>query len=223
MTRIKICGITKIEDAVTAASKGTDYIGMVFADSKRRVSPKTAGEISTVVQNDYPLVQMVGVFVNTSAACINRIVKLCRLDHVQLSGNETWDFCRGIETSVIKVIHVNRDTPACGIEGEIEKGLRLMKGTDFKILLDNFVVDQFGGSGKIFDWNVIKDIVRRYPLIVAGGLNPGNVTELISKFDPWGVDVSSGVEKHGIKDQGLIASFIEVVRKNRREAHHADL
>lgn len=211
MTRVKICGISRAEDALAAAGAGADLIGLVFAPSKRQVDAGRASEIVKAVKGLERPPQTVGVFVNMPAIEVNRTAEGCELDRVQLSGDEPWDYIRDIAMPVIKAVRVKAGQSGRDILAELERGERYMDG-DFICLLDCAVAGSYGGSGQAFDWAVAREAAERYPIIVAGGLSPDNVGEAIRLAAPWGVDVSSGVESHGRKDIGKIQAFIDAVR-----------
>ncbi|UCH43558.1 MAG: phosphoribosylanthranilate isomerase, partial [Dehalococcoidales bacterium] len=208
VTRVKICGLLEVEHAVLAAEYGADLLGMVFAPSRRQVSPGKALQIVKAVQELKGCPELVGVFVNLEAEEVNRIADLCQLDRVQLSGDESWQYCRNIERPFIKVIHITAEAEADKLLADIEMGYRLFKESDFICLLDTGVVNAYGGTGQAFDWRLASEVAARFPVIVAGGLTPDNVGQLVSEVQPWGVDVSSGVESEGRKDHGKIIDFI---------------
>jgi len=201
--RCKICGITRIEDALAAVQAGADALGLVFyAKSPRAVSLEQAKAIRAVLP---PFVTLTGLFVNESREQIAHTLKEVPLDLLQFHGDETPEDCAGFDRPWIKALRVGafddiksqaaRYPHACGI------------------LLDSQVAGQYGGTGTVFDWSLIpKDLSP--PLILAGGLNPQNVAEAIARVRPFAVDVSGGVEAaKGIKDAGKLRSFIHQVRK----------
>lgn len=211
MTRIKICGVSDIESAIAVSQAGTDYLGMVFAPSRRQVTPEKALTIVEAVQQLDAHPQVVGVFVNKPAAEVNQIANYCQLDWVQLSGNESWDYCKEIEMPLIKVFHIAPDTNQAEVTADIRKGYSVIPPEQLICLLDSTGNGTYGGTGTIFNWQVAKEVSEKFSVMIAGGLTPDNVGQLIKLTNPWGVDVSSGVETNGKKDISKIKSFIEIV------------
>ena len=211
MIRIKICGITEAAHALAAAEAGADFIGLVFAPSKRQVTLERAREIVLAAKDSGKPPLTVGVFVNTAAPEVNRTADYCGLDWVQLSGDEPWEDLRDIERPVIKAIRVGQKGRTEEITANLKAGYELL-GKDFICLLDTHVEGSYGGSGQTFDWGLVRDVSERFPVVIAGGLSAENVGQAIKMLRPWGVDVSSGVESKGVKDVAKIKAFIEAVR-----------
>ncbi|MGH8671451.1 MAG: phosphoribosylanthranilate isomerase [Burkholderiales bacterium] len=201
-TRVKICGITRVEDALCAASHGADAIGLVFyAKSPRHVSTERA---QAIVRALPPFVSVVGLFVNAAAEQVSQVLAQIRIDLLQFHGNEQPDYCRSFGHGYLKAARVRpgMDLLQYAIGYQDASGL----------LLDTFVEGAHGGTGQVFDWSLIPEQLA-LPIVVSGGLNAANVGRVIAQINPWGVDVSSGVESSpGIKDAGKIASFIKSVR-----------
>jgi phosphoribosylanthranilate isomerase len=203
MTRIKICGITNVDDALAAVEYGADAIGLVFASSPRRVDADTARRITEALP---PFVARIGVFAD-EARSIVQVAGMCGLDAIQLHGNQSDEFAKGLMPyrRVIRVIRV-------------KDGFSMTTVTDYPsadgYLLDSFVDHALGGTGKAFDWtlaSLVKDFAK--PIILAGGLNPDNVAEAIQTVRPYAIDVSSGVESEpGKKDHYKLKELIHNVR-----------
>jgi phosphoribosylanthranilate isomerase len=203
MTRIKICGITRVEDALAAARSGADALGLVFYEkSPRHVSVAQAAQLAAVVP---PFVSLVGLFVNASAETVRTVLQAVPLDVLQFHGEEEPDFCAQFGRPYLKAIRVKAgvDLVQCAARYSRAQGL----------LLDAYVEGTHGGTGEAFDWALIpRDLPL--PVILSGGLHAGNVAAGIQQVRPWAVDVSSGVEAgKGIKDAAKIAAFINEVNK----------
>jgi len=201
-TRIKICGITTPEDARAAVSCGADAIGLVFyAKSPRAVSPERAAEIAVAVP---PFVSVVALFVDEPAEEIKRILSQVPIDLLQFHGDEAPGFCQQFDRPWIKALRVK---PGVDIRAacEVYRGAR-------GLLLDSWQEGVPGGTGKVFDWQLVAQALP-LPLVLAGGLNAANVAAAITELRPAAVDVSGGVESApGQKDTGKIRQFIEAVR-----------
>jgi len=212
MTRVKICGIRDKIHALAAVEVGADFIGLVFAPSQRQVSPARACEIASAVKKSSNTTKVVGVFVNAPSSQVNELADFCALDWVQLSGDESWEYCREVVRPVIKAIRIDQQSPE-KLYAELSAGSKLLPTQGFITLLDSRVEGKYGGTGESFNWNLAQRVTKRFPVIIAGGLDPKNVARLIERVAPWGVDVSSGVETGGVKDTAKIKAFIEAVRK----------
>jgi phosphoribosylanthranilate isomerase len=213
MTWIKICGISDIESAVAACEADADYLGMVFVPGRRQVTPEKALQIVTAVRQLDPRPQIVGVFVKKPAVEVNQITDYCKLDWAQLSGDESWDYCKQLKSPVIKAFHIPVDARQAEISTEIWKGYSVIPPHQLICLLDSTVGGAYGGTGKPFHWQIAKSVAEKFSVMIAGGLTPDNVGELIKSARPWGVDVSTGIETNGKKDIIKIKAFIDTVRK----------
>lgn len=201
----------EVEHAVKAGKAGADFIGMVFAESRRRVTPDKAAQLVAAVHDINPRPEAVGVFRNTPAAEVNGIARECKLDRVQLSGQESTEYCRDITFPIIKVVHVSPDANTDLILAQVQRWYEVMKEQNFLCLLDTVVDGKYGGTGLTFDWQIAKAVAAKFPVMVAGGLTPENVAEMVREVKPWGVDVASGVETNGRKDSMKIEVFIRTV------------
>ena len=204
MTRIKICGITNLDDGLEAIAAGVDALGFVFVpNTPRYITPSLA---KLVIKQLPPFITNVGLFVDSEIDEIEDIVNHCKLDAVQLHGNESPEMCSQIslQTKVIKSFHVKKELQV--LRNEIE---------NYRVdayLLDTFIKGKAGGTGQTFDWRIAEGLSQR--IILAGGLTPDNIGTAIAQLQPYGVDVSSGVEKSpGKKDTNKIYSFVRQVRK----------
>jgi phosphoribosylanthranilate isomerase len=200
-TRVKICGITRIEDALVAAQAGADAIGLVFAQASPRCVP--VEEAAAICRALPPFVSVVGLFVDADAVQVKQALGRVPLDLLQFHGSETPQFCRQFNRPYIKAIAMRE-----GIDVHAEdRAFADAAG----LLLDAHVAGVAGGSGKSFDWSRVPHGLAR-PIVLAGGLTPENVADAIRQVRPYAVDVSSGVEQaRGVKDARKIAAFIEAV------------
>ncbi|MBI2948988.1 MAG: phosphoribosylanthranilate isomerase [Verrucomicrobia bacterium] len=206
MPKVKICGITNLSDALAAVDAGADALGFMFyAESPRVVSETAAAEI---IRELPPFVAKVGVFVNAPSERVTRLLDVCGLDTLQFHGDEPPEFCRQFRTKIIKAFRV-RD----------EKSLRAMAAYESEAwLLDAFVPGKLGGTGARFNWELARQATALSPrVILAGGLTPANVSDAIRQVQPYGVDVSSGVEAApGKKDPIKVRDFIAAVKAATR-------
>ncbi|HUW50791.1 MAG TPA: phosphoribosylanthranilate isomerase [Sulfuricella sp.] len=202
MTRVKICGITRSEDALACAHAGADAIGLVFyPPSPRYVSVAQAAVVARALP---PFVTTVGLFVNPAAAEVEAVLRDLRLDALQFHGDESPEFCAGFGVPYLKAVRVK-----AGVD-LVQYALRYRDAQG--LLLDAYIEGTPGGTGQAFDWGLIPAELP-LPMILSGGLEPGNVAEAIKRVRPWAVDVSSGVEAaKGLKDAAKIAAFMEGVR-----------
>ncbi len=202
-TRIKICGITRTEDALTATRLGADAIGLVFyPPSPRSVSPEQAQRI---VKSLPPFVTVVGLFVNEDRAVIEQILNQVPLDLLQFHGDESAEDCSGFGRPWIKAIRMRQVTDLLSLEQQYADASGL--------LLDTYQAGVPGGTGKTFDWDLVPESLAGR-VILAGGLNSENVTRAVASLHPYAVDVSGGVEAaKGIKDAAKIEAFITGVMR----------
>ena len=203
--KVKICGMTNLKDVKVAVDGGADAVGFIFyKKSPRSVTMQTVREIVLELP---PFVDSVGVFVDETAEQINKIADRCNLDRVQLHGDESPAFCKKIRRRVIKAIRVK----------DIQSLKKLSDYPVSSFLLDTFSEDQYGGTGKVFDWNLAYPAKKYGPIILAGGLTPINVHQAIQRIQPYGVDVCSGVESQpGIKDHKKMKAFLKNVKAERK-------
>jgi phosphoribosylanthranilate isomerase len=222
MTLVKICGITDPGVCLAALGAGADFIGLVFAPSRRKVKPEVARALSRLVHYSKPGVEVVGIFANQTVTEVNQAARDYDLDRVQLSGDESWEFCSRVSLPVIKAVRISADTRPDYVLGAIQQGFeRLENG--LVVLLDSAVPGVFGGSGRMFAWETAREVLGRERIMVAGGLGPDNIGSLVREFDPWGVDVSSGVETNGAKDIQKISDFVlyaKSISRRKPDAGH---
>ena len=200
-TRVKICGITRVEDGLAAARLGADAVGLVFyAKSPRVVNVVQAQALVRVMP---PFVSVVGLFVDADPLEIRRVLEAVPLDMLQFHGNESAEACRGYGRPYIKVVHMEKGTDVLNLARPY--------GDAAGILVDTYVAGVPGGTGRSFEWSSLPTDLP-CPMILAGGLTPENVAAAVSRVRPWAVDVSGGVEAApGIKDAAKIAAFIRGV------------
>ncbi|HEY7123560.1 MAG TPA: bifunctional indole-3-glycerol-phosphate synthase TrpC/phosphoribosylanthranilate isomerase TrpF [Ktedonobacterales bacterium] len=211
--RVKICGVRTPEQALAAAEAGADYIGLIFyPPSSRLVTPEQAAEITQTLRNrrnsGKHAPKTVGVFVNEPSEKINALAQACSLDLAQLSGDESPEICRAIAIPVIKAVRPR-------ILDDLEHLAAYRPGVQ-AFLLDTPVSGMWGGTGAVGDWSLACELARRHPILLAGGLTPENVGAAIEAVQPWGVDVSSGVETNGSKDTAKIQAFLAAARSTER-------
>jgi phosphoribosylanthranilate isomerase len=203
-TRIKICGITRPEDAMAAAHGGADAIGLVFDPKSPRCL--TVAEAAAILGVVPPFVTAVGLFRDPDRAMVDKILQALPIDLIQFHGEEKAAFCASFGRPYIKAIPMGSvalaELPVLVASHAAARG----------VLLDGNRRGEGGGQGQRFAWERLPAVGK--PVVVAGGLEPRNVSEVIAVMAPWGVDVASGVEsKPGVKDHDLIRSFIDQVRR----------
>ena len=210
MTIVKICGIKTLSEALAALEAGADYLGFnFFPQSVRFIEPHEFSGIASIIKKENPSIKLVGVFVNSSADEIRSLLNTGLLDLVQLHGDELPEFCASIGYQAFKAY---RGFPEMDAKAYIRNEAPAF-------LMDASVKGAYGGTGLTADWSAAARLAKKYPLLLAGGLNPENVAEAVRQVNPWGVDVASGVESSpGIKDAGRIRSFIQAVHSIEGQA-----
>lgn len=213
---VKICGVREPEHARIAVEAGADLIGIVFAESHRRVGVDEARRIVAAVrESDHRRrVKVAGLFVNEPVDHMNRVAETVGLDLIQLSGDESPDLLGSLNRPAIGSVRAsneNREKAGARFEAWFS-----LPQKPWAIIVDTHVPGIYGGTGRIGDWDLARSLARRYPLILAGGLNPENVTEAIETVHPFAVDVSSGVETDRRKDADKIRAFLAAARSARR-------
>lgn len=208
MIQIKLCGMTRPEDARAAEAAGADAVGFIFAPSPRQVSAAQARLISKELG---PFIARVGVFVNASRDEIEAVLEQVDLDVLQLHGSETPEQIEALRPLGLRMIKSIRVRDA-------ESLSRLDEYPVDTFLLDSYVPGVPGGTGHTFDWSLATEIARNHRIILAGGLTPDNVAEAIKIVQPFGVDTSSGIERApGIKDHEKMEQFIARARSSYHE------
>jgi len=198
--KVKVCGITNLEDALLSVKYGADALGFVFAESPRKVSPEVARDIILELP---PFVLKVGVFVNSSLDEVREIRSFCGLDLVQLHGDEEPTYCSSLAPGVIKAFRVKDESVLSILPQYRAKAY----------LLDAYDESRRGGTGKAFNWEIARRAKGLGWIILSGGLTPNNVSEAILRAAPYAVDVSSGVESYpGKKDPLKISLFLHRVK-----------
>jgi phosphoribosylanthranilate isomerase len=211
MIRVKICGITRLEDALSAIEAGADLLGFNFhPPSPRSILPQQCAGITRRLRQEFPQVTLVGVFVNLPIARVNAILDECALHLAQLHGDEPPEMLAQLAGRAFKAfrgIPENLDTLS---------GYTISRaGEAPALLVDAVAPGLYGGSGVIADWGATARLAARLPLLLAGGLKPENVAEALRQVHPWGVDSASGVESApGLKSPARLRAFIRIVREN---------
>ena len=202
---IKICGLRETEHAQAAAEAGADLLGFVFAPTRRYIAPGVVAAIAGKLPRAIPLV---GLFVDERPDFVRSTVEACSLAYAQLCGSESIEYCRALGVPFVRSFRVRgRD-----VVDEVERYAAFSAWCH----LDAYVPSAYGGTGTSFDWTVARLVTTRHRAMVAGGLTPGNVGDAIRIAQPWGVDVSSGVETGGRKDVDKIVAFVSAARRAAR-------
>jgi phosphoribosylanthranilate isomerase len=211
VTYVKICGITNLQDALVAADAGADLLGFVFArQSPRCIEPERAEEIVAAIRTRGVATHFVGVFVNESLERVRAILDTAQLDLAQLHGNETAHMVRALSPRAFKALRLRDEAEA---QTQLAEYRASVNGAVPAFIVDAFDANRFGGTGRHADWNIASSIAREFPILLAGGLDAANVAEAIRVVQPWGADVSSGIERApGSKDHAQVQQFIRAAR-----------
>ncbi|WP_110955917.1 phosphoribosylanthranilate isomerase [Anaerosinus massiliensis] len=201
---VKICGVQSSEIAQAVAEGGADFMGFIFAPSRRAILPEKASVISKTITG----VKKVGVFVNAPSDEVNSIAELCDLDYVQLHGDESPLYCKSIKRPIIKAFRYQQSFSADEVNRyDVEM-----------VLIDSYQPNQMGGTGKVFQWSEAKAELQkiRCPVLAAGGLTIGNVKQAMEILQPDGIDISGGVEENGEKSVKKIREFLTYINEIKR-------
>ena len=203
--RIKFCGIRHECDIDYINEFSPDYIGFIFAPSKRMITPRDAGLLN---QRRKKSISSVGVFVNTSVKDVLTAVSISGMDIIQLHGDEDeqyiWELRKHTDREIWKAVRIKK-------QDDIIKAQKL--GAD-KLLLDSFSETAYGGTGVCADWSIIKNTDINVPFFVAGGINESNILSAINELHPYGIDISGGIESNGTKDREKIKNIIKLLERN---------
>ncbi len=218
MTKIKICGITNLNDALAAIEAGADLLGFNFyPPSPRYLTPQTCAQITSVLRRGFPHIVLVGVFVNATIAEIRATLETCSLELAQLHGDETPEMLEALQGRAFKAIRLSASTSVPESVLPFQKSAP-RSASHPALLVDAAVKGIYGGSGVVADWSAAEKLARQVPLLLAGGLTPENVGAAVRQVQPWGVDVASGVEASpGAKDSAKMKRFVEEVLKTSRK------
>ncbi|WP_224982466.1 phosphoribosylanthranilate isomerase [Geomonas agri] len=201
MTKVKICGITSVDDALMAVDAGADALGFVFFDKSPRFIGADAAQ--KIIAKLPPFIQVVGLFVNADIDVVNSTADCCGLDIVQLHGEESPEYCRLVNRRVMKAFRVRGP----------ESLTPLAEYQVSAYLLDAYSPHAYGGTGEVFDWDCAIAAKEHGRIVLAGGLTPDNIAEAVLRVRPYGVDVSSGVEASpGKKDPDKMRRFIQLAK-----------
>ena len=211
MTKIKICGIKTLTDALSAIEAGADYLGFNFyPKSVRFIEKEMCAEITSVLKREHPQIKLVGVFVNLPVEEVKAILETCHLDLAQLHGDETPEILESFNGKAFKAIRLS----STSIDESVFPFLKSVpESASPAFLIDAAVKGVYGGSGVTADWSAAAELAKKYSLLLAGGLTPENVADAVRQVKPWGVDVASGVESTaGVKDASKMKAFVQAVR-----------
>jgi len=221
VVRVKICGTRDLAGALAAARAGADYVGFVFVPGvRRRVEVERARSIISALREQALSLRpkTVGLFADQPLEEVNRIAEACGLDMVQLCGGESLNYCAQVERSVLKMFHVEAEAARDKLVRELHRTMDAFQRAGHLAVLDRAAAGAPGGTGLTFDWSIARELARRgHRFFLAGGLTSENVAVAIREVQPWGVDVSTGVETGGVQDAVKIERFIRNAREANRE------
>ena len=214
MTLFKICGLRDPRAALVAAESGAHFLGFNFVEGVRRQllphhAARIISEYRELAGSNGP--KIVGLFANQPADFIESVANLCRLDYAQLCGDEPPDFWNRLSIPIIRQVKVRDDLPKSDSVALAVREVALALNAGHLVQLDKHVAGALGGTGVSFDWELAREIAQDHKVLLAGGLTPENVAQAIRTAQPWGVDVSSGVETNGQKDPARIRQFAKAV------------
>ena len=212
MTKVKICSVQEAEHILAAAEAGANFVGLNFVPGVRRRLPEDkAREMVSAFRDRYNHTgpKLVGIFVDQPLDEVDRILQECDLDMAQLSGHESLEYARQVSRPVIKVVHVPAQRPDGEAIASLRPLLAELESAGILPLLHPDVGPALGGTGAAFDWEIARALAADRRFLLAGGLGPENVAQAVRQVQPWGVDVSSGVETAGIKDVEKIEAFVQ--------------
>ncbi|NGP76236.1 phosphoribosylanthranilate isomerase [Balneolaceae bacterium YR4-1] len=216
-TKVKICGLTSLEDARFVSGALAHYLGFIFyEESPRYITHAEAGAIINWIEGP----ECVGVFVNQPLDDVNMIIRQTGIDLVQLHGNESPEYTAMVEKPVIKVIHVEPSTDAEELKAAVEPYLSHVE----YLMFDTKLGDQWGGTGKTFDWSLVDEVSGGKPFFLSGGINEHNIRKACKEVQPYAVDLSSSLESEpGVKDFDKVETFMEEMREIWEEQEMGEL
>lgn len=202
MVKLKFCGLSRKEDILAVNELLPDYIGFVFAPSKRQVTPHWAKELKRLLR---PEIKSVGVFVNAKAELLTELCQDKVIDLVQLHGNETEEYIARLKKAVTQPV-----IKAVRVQSTADITAASQSSADY-LLLDTYRKGQYGGVGQTFDWSLIPAITK--PFFLAGGLKEENIRQALAACQPFALDLSSGIETNGVKDKEKMKNILEIMRR----------
>ncbi len=214
MVHVKICGITNLDDARVAVDAGADMLGFVFyARSPRYIQPERVRDVITALRSRGNAPKCVGVFVNDSLERVRAVMATAQLDLAQLHGDEPVETLSALTPCAFKALRPHTEEDA---RADVCKYHASVRSNPPAFLVDAYDTQKFGGTGARADWAIAEQIAREYSILMAGGLSPENVEEAIRAVSPWGVDVSTGVERApALKDHAKVREFIQKAKSRQ--------